>query len=728
MAMLTTRDRAPTYRTLEDMIVAASEAVRPPERLTVAEAAAKYVFIKEKSYSGPWKPDKVPYMVEPQEILTSLDHTGMIFVGPARTGKSQSWLNWLAHSALCDPADMMLVQMSQARAREFSLSDLAKLLRNSPKIREKLVPGRQNDNVYDKTFLSGMRATIVYPSINELSGKTSGRNWAMDYDRVDDDIDGEGDLWTLMTKRSQTLGRYAMNVAESSPGRPVTDAKWLPASPHEAPPTGGILSIYNTGDRRRWYWKCPQCAGKFEPDFHLLNYPKSRDPMESAEQVTMICPHDGFPMTPDMQYELNLGGKWIADGQQWLEDDTVVGQARRSNIASFWLKGPAAGFMTWPELVLKYLNAVEQFERTGEETALKSTTNVDQGLPYTPKALEAGKLPEELKARARPYNRRGTVPQGVRFLITTIDVQAGGRPSFVCHTYGIAPVQLEGGAWSVDIYHVDMWKIEKSRRIDDDGHPKLIDPAAYKEDWHILIDEVIERTYELDDDSGRRMRVKIVACDSGGAASTTAARLNAALDGPTVSVTSNAYDFWRFLRDDPRGYHQRFHLLKGEPSRTAPSLHVTYPDSQQKDRYAIARGDVPVWAVNSNVVKDQAWALISRDTTGGAVQYPVWFEEDGREEDINWLYKQLTAEVRLPAGWKNTARRRNEAFDLLAYCVAFFQHPQIRLPMIRWEAAPSWAAEWEKNDMVFGGKQDAVKPDTPVVAPLSISDIASQFG
>ena len=27
----------------------------------------------------------------------------------------------------------------------------------------------------------------------------------------------------------------------------------------------GILSLYNRGDRRRWYWPCPHCGEYFQP-------------------------------------------------------------------------------------------------------------------------------------------------------------------------------------------------------------------------------------------------------------------------------------------------------------------------------------------------------------------------------------------------------------------------------------------------------------------------------
>lgn len=721
------RYRPATYKTLEEMIVAASVAIEPPERLTVSEAAEKYVVIREKNFTGYWSSDRTPYMVKPQDVLASLEYDSMAFVGPARSGKSQGLLNWLGYTAKCDPMDMMVLHMTQSTARNWSLSDLAKLFRNSPELKATLRPGRQQDNVFDKEFLSGNRLTIVHPSITELSGKTVGRLWAMDYDRLPLDIDGEGDPFTLLKKRAQTLKRFGMTVAESSPGHPVLDPKWMPSSPHEAPPCAGILSIYNSGDRHRWYWQCRACREAFEPDFKLLNYPLSCDPMESAEQVVMGCPHCGNVMTPEMQYELNLGGQWLREGEHWNPDGTITGKGRRSKTASFWLKGPAAGFTTWKELVLKYLEAEQDFERSGNEEKLKAVINTDLGLPYTPKSVQNARLPETLKSRAETYNQKGEVPAGVAFLMSMIDVQAGGRPSFVVHTFGIAPIRMENGLWATDIFHVDMWKIRKSKRVGKDGERELIDPASFPEDWDCLIDEVLDKQYPLSDGSGRFMKVKLVGCDSGGAASTTNQKRRND-DEPVVSVTSNAYAFWRRLRDLGSGYQSRFNLLKGAPSRTGsrPDLYRTFPDSQQKSKFAIARGDVPVWLINSNSVKDQASNMLGRTEPGGQVHFPIWHDELGNLIDTDWLYSQLTTEIRDTKGWSNPSKRKNEAFDLIAYCIAFLRHPDIRANVINWDAPASWCdTDWDKNTMVFSVKDGKLKQN---YVGKSASEILSKLG
>lgn len=673
-----TKLRQPEFATIEDMVVAAAVMVRPPERLTVSEAASKYRYLDNPgSYTGYWPNEKTPYLIEPMDELTSLDFTGLVFVGPARTGKSDMFFNWLTHTAICDPADMMRVDMTREVARDWSIGDFAKMLRNSKDVASRLIPGRQNDNVHDKRFKSGMRVLVKWPTITELSGKTLPRVWFADYDRMEDDIAKEGPPFDLGRKRTQTFKRFGMTVAESSPGREVTDSKWIPSTPHEAPPTKGILQLYNRGDRRRWKWRCLHCREPFEPDFSLMNYPASDDPWEAAEMATMKCPHCDFDHEQHMKQELQehiRNARWVKDGMIWMPDGSMRGKPIRTDIASFWMKGPAAAFQDWKSLVFSYLQAKKAFDDTGDEGPLKKTITADQGLPYTPKAIQSNRMPEELSNRVEDWGgskARPVVPHGTRFLVSTVDVQAGGRPSFVVQVHGIGV----GG----DVYLVDMFKITKSERLDEDGERHLLDPAAYQEDWELLVDQVIERTYPLNDDSGRHMAIKKVGCDSGGAA----------------GVTANAYKFWRWLRDKhPGGHHKRFQLVKGNSHKNGPRAVISFPDAQRKDNLAAARGDVPVLIIHPVALKDMAANMLGRTDPGmGMVHFPSWSE--------GWLWTQLTAEIRTAKGWENPRKKRNEAFDLLAYCLALLLQSDINIERLNWEKPPRWAEEWDSNDMVF---------------------------
>ncbi len=612
------------------------------------------------------------------------DHLFLAGTGMIPTHNTDMSLNWLTYTAICDPADLMMIDKSQAAARDFYQRRIEKLIRDNQPLQDRLMPGSHHQSTYSTKFTSGMLFTLSWPTVNELSGKPVGRLWLADYDRMDEDVGGEGSPYDLAAQRPKSFGRFGMVAAESSPSRLVENPRWMPKSKHEAPPTTGILALYNRGDRRRYYWICVSCNHAFEPDFSLFQWPDSDDLLEAAEQVYMPCPHCGqvYTQTADGahgvpgKHGMNLAGRWIRDGQAWdAEAKQVVGTPVRSKIASFWLKGPAAAFADWTDMTLKYLKAIQEFENTGSEEALKTTVNTDQGLPYLPRGIEAERLPEELKARARADLGTGEerfVPGGVRFLIATVDTQ---KSRFECQVQGIGE---HGDTWIIDRF-----KIRKSERRDEDGERKPLNPGAYVEDWHLLTDQVLLKTYPLGDDSGRHMQIRMMAVDTGG----------------TDGVTANAYEYWRQLKRDPEGrnFHRRVVLLKGVATPGAPLTRIDYPNAERKDRRAQARGEVPVMLIHTDTAKDMVNNMLARtEPGGGMVYFPEWLPD--------WWYVELTAETKTAKGWVNPGKARNEAWDLMVYCVALCHSSKVRLPHIDWSKPPSWAAEWDKNDMVSVGQ------------------------
>lgn len=715
-----------SFPTLEHMVATTFASISPAEVMNVVQAAEKYVYIRQPgSYVGYYSTKKAPYIVEPQEEMTSLEKTGVVFVGPARSLKSQMVLNFLAHTAATDPCDFQVVHMTQHTARDWSKRELDKVFRDSkeargggPGLRDLLRPGRQNDNTYDKEFLSGMNLLVTWPTATNLSGKTVRRNAILDLDRIADDIDGEGNVFDLTDKRGESFKNFRMTVAESSPNpdKEISDPKWRPKTPHEGPPIKGIFSLYNRGDRRRWYWECLQCHSSFEPSFKLFCYPDSEDIMERAEQVSLGCPHCGFPMLPAMKEELNDGGRWVRDGLIWRpanRDIVPLNGHReiRSDIASFWLKGPAAIFQDWDKIVLNYLRAEQAFEDTGDELPLRKTVTTDQGEYYIAKARLSERAPEDLKNKAEDWGSTEdspTVPRGVRFLIATIDIQAR---SFVVQVHGFTP---EG-----DMVVIDGFKIRKSNRLDADGDKMMVDPAAYPEDWDQIVDEVVKKSYPVDDATGRRMQIKLTAMDSAG----------------REGFTTNAYAFWRRLRDGGEGLHRRVILIKGDGRLTIPRTSVTWPDQQHKDKNSAARGDVPVLRLNSNQLKDQVSGMLARrvaedEPGGGMIRFPSWMPE--------WFYNQLTTEIRTAKGtWDNPHSRRNEAWDLAYYALAAAIRPPdiatnapwviIRFDRIDWENPPSWATDWGDNDLVFDPKEQAAVFMSPAKPKKSFADLAKDL-
>ena len=100
---------------------------------------------------------------------------------------------------------------------------------------------------------------------------------------------------------------------------------------------------------------------------------------------------------------------------------------------------------------------------------------------------------------------------------------------------------------------------------------------------------------------------------------------------------------------------------------------------------------------NSEKVKDMVNAMLGRADAGpGHVFVPAWRED--------WWYAELCAESKTAKGWVNPGGRRNEAWDLLCYAVGMCHSSRINAPKIDWTSPPSWAAEWDENDMVVAGE------------------------
>ncbi|ARR42178.1 phage terminase large subunit family protein [Escherichia coli] len=659
--------------------------LRAPRRMRVADAVAQYMRVPMGAgNSVPWDPLVAPYVIEPMNCLASREYDAVIFVGPARTGKTIGLIDgWVIYNVICDPADMLIIQMTEEKAREHSKKRLARTFRVSPEVVSRLSPNKNDNNVYDRTFLAGNYLKIGWPSVNIMSSSDYKCVALTDYDRFPEDIDGEGDAFSLASKRTTTFMSSGMTLVESSPGRDVKDVKWRRTSPHEAPPTTGILSLYNRGDRRRWYWPCPHCGEYFQPCGDVVaGFRDIADPVLASEAAYIQCPSCSGRIMPEQKRELNGRGVWLRDGESINADGSRYGDPRRSRIASFWMEGPAAAYQTLSQLVYKLLTAEQEYETTGSEETLKTVINTDWGLPYLPRASMEQRKSELLEQRAEPVPSR-SVPDGVNFLVATVDVQAGRHRRFVVQVTGYGS---RGERWIIDRYN-----ITQSLRGDSDGESQRIDPASYPEDWDVLLTDVFHKSWPLASDPSQQMRLMAMAVDSGGE------------DG----VTDNAYKFWRRCRRD--GLGKRIYLFKGDSIRRAKLITRTFPDNTGRTgRRAQAAGDVPLWLLQTDALKDRVNNALWRDSPGpGYVHFPDWLG--------SWFYDELTYEERSSDGkWSKPGRGANEAFDLMVYAEALvILHGYEK---IRWPDAPEWASRETWLECV----PDSIEP-SPSPSPEPVS-------
>ncbi len=674
-------------------------AFKPPTRMRVSEAATRHLKLYQPGGGAiAWDGNETPYMIEPTDMFASRRHEASIFVGPARTGKTAALLlGSLTHAVINDPGDMLMVQMTQDKAREFSKTDIDRALRYSPDIREYI--GRtQDDNTHDKMFSHGMWLRIGWPTAPNFSGTTYRYVLFTDYDRMPDDIDGEGSGYMMGLKRTTTLMSRGMCMVESSPGRPIEDPSWRPVTPHEAPPTTGILGLYNQTDRRRWYWKCPDCGEWMEaaPGLGLFELPSEDVLLElvreanlealATEHNRIVCPHCKAKHGPRSKYNLNLAGRWVRDGHILTRRDELVGDPHEAAVSGFWLGGVAAAYQSWRSIILRYLNGLREYALTGAEVTLQTTTNTDQGMPYTSQLLrQAQKNTQDPAQRAEKTLERFVVPDEARFLVATVDNQGGTNARYVVQVHAVGPHREK---WVIDRYN-----ISKSKRegIGEEFAP--IDPAAYAEDWDLITERVIRSTYKTKM-TGKEMRIRMTVVDSGGE------------DG----VTDNAYAWYRRIRDV--GLESRVMLIKGVGKDTKaefPFIKLTMKGARNPDE----DGDIPLYLLNSNTLKDTIDTGRKRLKSGPAfIHIPAWLPRA-------W-WDEFYSEVRQPNGTWKRIKSRNEAFDLMYYCEAGCL--RLAADKFAWDgdSTPSWARPLAENsDLVTREDRreenaDLRQPVTPI--------------
>lgn len=661
------------YASAADVRCDVADLLKPRRRISVSKAAEELVHIElPGGYSGPWSPRITPYMARPMDMLSSRRHEAEVFVGPARTGKTQGLLDcWIAHTIEYDPGDMMVVHMSQDMAQDYSQRRVDRLNRTSPVLRERIRLGTHDDNVFRKVYRNGMILTIAWPTTTQLAARDQRFVAFTDYDGMPQQIGHEGTPFALGQKRTQTFMSGGMTLVESSPRHEWPDPDWRPSTPHELPSATGVCSLYNRGTREVWYFQCEHCGEWYIPDFpeaFAWDGPRetsddgyaaslTNDQIEAAAASTRyVCEHCGVLEELARKQAMNLAGRWVADGCRLDQNGQVLGEPPKSTVVSFRLPAGAAAFQRGSELTRRFLTALREFERTGDESGLRSTTTLDCGRPYRSMVSQHRRDAEDLMDRAEA-SERGQVPTGVRFLTATVDVQAKHFAVLIT-------------GWGVDLerWIVDRYDLRSSRRRVDDAYD-WVDPASHDEDWDLLIDEVIARTYPLSDGTGRRMCIKAMAVDSGGAA----------------GVTDRAYSFQRRMR--AKGFGHRVYLVKGEGRKGAPRARLTHPED-----------DLNLYILNANVLKDGLANDLERQQPGpGYTHTSTWLPEG--------VFTELTAEARDPRkGWVNPGGRRNETWDLLVYARALAII--LGAEQIKWNDPVAWAREWDTNTLVIGAPDD----------------------
>ena len=603
---------------------AAQDVLLPPDRSTVIESARDLVRVSiPGGFVGSYDPSLTPYMHEPMRALTDRAVHCVAFAGPSQASKTLSLVDaYVLHSIVRDPADITVVHPAEGVANDYAAVRLARLIEGCDEAARRQI----DSSTKRRKFTGNNVVQVTHPSINTLSGKSIPRMVLTDFDRMPLDIGGEGSPFDMADGRTKVFKTRGKIVVESSPGFEI-DPQYRPpelengAEVFEAPTTPGILGIYNSGSRGRWYTQCKHCREPFRFENANLMFDKLiDDPEEMAERAMLVCTQCGGLHSHSDKNDLNALGFWVHE--------------RESNTKSFWLQGVAARWSTWAQLVAKRVIAQRHADQTNDYSRLKTTINIDWGEPYQRKTDEnALEIAADFKSTAQPTGLvQRQMPDTAGLVLFSIDVQ-NRRFVVQAHAWGMG-----GESWIIDRFN-----IAKSTRIAPDGSSYGISPMTHPEDWQLLT-PLFDREFKRSD--GKVFKPYAIICD---------------MQGGSVT-TRNAYAYWRAQRKEGR---ENFFLCQGwAPAARSQKQHPRYRMSVA-DGQANAKGrmigGVPFILINTLRIKDEIFAHIARTEPGpNKIHLPEWIGD--------WFFNELAAEERTARGYvKRSSRSNNEAGDLCVY-------------------------------------------------------------
>jgi len=625
MSMSTPRINNPKSEVAEkirEAVLLGLEPLRVDAPVALSSWAEMHFYLSaESSYvESRWK--AYPFQIA---ILDCMGHDDIVevdFMKAARVGFTKCLLAAIGYFAEHKKRNQALWQPSDGDRDEFTKVELEPMLRDVP-VMERIFPSclrRHKDNTLkSKKFLTGMlhlRGGTAAKSYRRISVDVV---YLDELDAFDQDIEGEGDPFSLAKKRLEGA-IFPKIIAGTTP-----KTKNLS---HIETRTQQAAEVF------AFHIPCPHCGHE-----HPLVWGGKRDKKEAygfiwrdsdPDTVGHLCPKCGVIYSQQEYLSVYHRGRWInAATGIWIDRDLWVDPATSLEIN----RGPVFRYMddevapvpfhvafliwtgyspqaTWPNIVREYLSAVLK-AATGDATLLKTFTNTTLGEPYE-EDVEKGDA-QELIRRAEPYPLR-VVPRDALVLVAFVDVQAD-RFEMVVWGFGRGEE-----SWVVDY------------RVIDDVNPFV------ESDWEERLDPHLQQRYRHA--RGGSLGIEIVGVDTGYA-------------------THQAY---RFCRTRER---RKVYATKGETADNRPiKSRRTLVDVRQRTGRPIKHGCKLYW-IGTDAAKDTIFGRLAIEMPGpGYMHFSTQLAPA--------FYDQLVSEVRIlkkTSGqhvykWvKPTSSTRNEVLD-----------------------------------------------------------------
>src|SRR5471032_2770467 len=393
--------------------------VAPPEPMSLSQWANTYAVLSKETSAQTGRFRSFGYQDGMMDAITDPLVTQVSVMKSARVGYTKILDHVVGYYLQHDPSPILVVQPRVEDAEDYSKTEIAPMLRDTPVLAA--IAGNSkakdsNQTILKKQFLNGSNLTLV--GANSPGGFRRITCRVILFDEVDGYPSGgagtEGDQIALGIKRSETFWNRKIVLGST-------------------PTVKGISRIekaYGESDQRKYNVPCPHC-GEFQvlewgsPDTpYGMKWDKDENGVGIPDSVFYVCKASGCVIRESDKDEMVARGEWRAT-------KPFTGHAGFHIWAAYSLFVNAA----WHKLVAEWLEVKDDpLMRQTFDNLVLGETYEDRG----DRALQE----ERLAARCEVWPAE--VPDGVAVVTVGVDTQ---NDRFECEVVGWG---MNEESWSID--------------------------------------------------------------------------------------------------------------------------------------------------------------------------------------------------------------------------------------------------------------------------------------
>ncbi len=399
----------------------------------------------------------------------------------------------VAYNIAEDPATILIFQPNDGKANDWSKDELKPLIRDMPIVNEKIIKTREDDTLNKKSFYGGYVSSRGGKAVSNYASATA-RDVVLDeYSRFPDDVDGEGDPYSLVVKRIESYwnGKVIIGSTPRIKYHDKTEDK------------------FNETDMRFRYVPCPHCNHFQIIEFKNLIIPQEyRDGVKHWEtsQTKLKCIKCEELINHRHKKQMDNKGKWRQtqvfyccsnwqkpkENENWNDDGEALcihcnltaeynRNGRKKRGYHIWAGYSFQPNTTWVKIAEAFVDALGNVEK------MKSFKNTWLGETFEEKSVKLDS--NNLLEKVEHYEK---VPNSAKIILMTVDTQdtwleyviTAWSPGETSHN--ITTGKIDGDPINQYVWD-ELFKISRTKLQKEDGSEAVvywtfIDMAGHKTD------------------------------------------------------------------------------------------------------------------------------------------------------------------------------------------------------------------------------------------------------